>query len=354
MTDKSTKALPATTATTPDATPDAPDTFDTLDPFAALDTFEALHAMEVLDPATGLPRSRVSSLPPLRPELHAESRPELHAEPGPELHAEPRPELRAEPRPELHAASRPELDLDLGLELGLELSAELGLESGPELSADARILRAQGTNAPDPRSERTSGTSTTTPPSRPSRPRVDRPSPAAVREVVLSPAMHSRNVRPRVSARGTRHDAVTPGEQIRTMIFAPEATCAAWIEGELSRAPISILIQVGRRVRTVVSALVRDPPPRPHVLIVDFDAVSPGELLELHSIRHEGWTGRLIALGTVPPDLRASLEVDQVIAAPLVRDSLLDCVAGTGHATATVPIPAHMLAELAPNARSRE
>lgn len=184
------------------------------------------------------------------------------------------------------------------------------------------------------------------PPVRASQPHVDRPMPAGLRRVV-HPAVRS------VRARGTRRDAVVPGEQIRTMMFAPEASRAAWIEGELSRAPISISIQVGRRVRTVVSALVRDPPPRPHVLIVDFDAISPAELLELHAIRHEGWSGRLIGLGHVPPDLRASLEVDQVIPAPLVRDSLLDCVAGTGHAASTVPIPAHMLAELAPSGRSR-
>lgn len=152
-------------------------------------------------------------------------------------------------------------------------------------------------------------------------------------------------------ARGTR-DAVAPGEQIRTLVFAPSPERAAWVEAELSRAPISISIQVGRRVRNVVSALVRDPPPRPHVLIVDFDAVSPAELIELHAIRDEGWTGRLIGLGNVPPDLRTSLDVERVLA-ELVRDSLLDCVAGTRHAGATVPIPAPMLAALAPTGRSR-
>jgi hypothetical protein len=156
----------------------------------------------------------------------------------------------------------------------------------------------------------------------------------------------------RVRARGTR-DAVAPGEQISTLVFAPGAERAAWIEAELSRAPISISIQVGRRVRTVISALVRDPPPRPHVLIVDFDAVSPAEVLELHAVRHEGWPGRLIALGSVPLELRASLEIEQVLDGPLVRDSLLDIVAGTRHADTTVPIPSHMLAELAPSGRSR-
>jgi hypothetical protein len=199
------------------------------------------------------------------------------------------------------------------------------------------------------------------PPSRNYEPSAPAPGPAApaprasrtrfphvvVREIARADADQRR-----VRARGTR-DAVGPGEQIRTMVFAPQNERAAWIESELSRAPISISIQVGRRVRTVVSALVRDPPPRPHVLIVDFDAVSPAELLELHAIRHEGWTGRVIGLGNVPSDLRASLDVDQVIPTPPVRDSLLDCVAGTGHASATVPIPAHMLAELTPGGRSR-
>jgi hypothetical protein len=153
----------------------------------------------------------------------------------------------------------------------------------------------------------------------------------------LSP---TRPTHPRVQARGTRRDdIVIPGEQIRTMVFAPEATRASWIESELSRAPISITIQVGRKVRTVVSALVRDPEPRPHVLIVDFDAVSPGELLELHTIREEGWAGRLIGLGTVTPELMDSLAVDRVFAPPLIRDSLLDCVAGTRHAAVTVAMP---------------
>lgn len=158
------------------------------------------------------------------------------------------------------------------------------------------------------------------------------------------PGPPTRPSHPRIQARGTRRDPVLtpgilPGDQIRTLIFANEPTRAAWIEGELSRAPISITIQVGRKVRTVVSALVRDPEPRPQVLIVDFDAVTPGELLELHAIREEGWFGRLIGLGTVTQELIDSLGIDHIFAPPLVRDSLLDCVAGTRHAAVTVAIP---------------
>jgi hypothetical protein len=181
-----------------------------------------------------------------------------------------------------------------------------------------------------------------TPPRRPGGASEPPPTPAHTQP---PPPSHTqpptRPTHPRIQARGTRRDdiVIPPGEQIRTMIFAPETTRAAWIESELSRAPISITIQVGRKVRTVVSALVRDPEPRPQVLIVDFDAVSPGELLELHTIREEGWAGRLIGLGTVTPELMDSLGVDRVLAPPLVRDSLLDCVAGTRHAATTVAMP---------------
>jgi hypothetical protein len=145
-------------------------------------------------------------------------------------------------------------------------------------------------------------------------------------------------------ARGTRRGQDVPGEQVRTLIYAPEPTRAAWIESELSRAPITVTIQVGRRVRTIVSALVKDPPPRPQVLIVDFDAIAPGELLDLHVIRDEGWSGRLIALGTVPPELRASLAIDDVLTPPFLRDSLLDCVAGTRPAPEPVPMPTFWMA----------
>ena len=155
--------------------------------------------------------------------------------------------------------------------------------------------------------------------------------------------------------RGPSPEELASGEPIRCLVFAPEPNRSRWIETELTQTQPSVLegaeprpkitIQLGRRVRTVVFALLKDPPPRPQVLIVDFDAVSPAELFELHAIRHDGWTGRLIGLGDVPDDLCTSLEVDHVFTAPFVRDSLLDCVAGTKHAAVTVTIPVIPLGE---------
>lgn len=148
---------------------------------------------------------------------------------------------------------------------------------------------------------------------------------------------------------GPTAEEIASGEPIRCLIFAPEPNRARWVEDELTQASPQMLeaneprpkitIQLGRRVRTVVYALTKDPPPRPQVLIVDFDAISAGELFELHAIRHDGWTGRLIGLGDVPPELITSLEVDHVLAAPFVRDTLLDAVAGTTHAAVTTLIP---------------
>ena len=153
----------------------------------------------------------------------------------------------------------------------------------------------------------------------------------------IAPSMAGPESSARGRARGTPADDIAPGEQLRTLIFAPEPTRAAWIERELCHAPITI--QIGRRIRTIVAALVKDPPPRPQLLIVDFDAVSADEIVELHAIRQGGWDGRLIAVGNVWPELRASLAIDDVLAPPLVRDSLLDCVAGTRHAKVTTVCP---------------
>jgi hypothetical protein len=160
---------------------------------------------------------------------------------------------------------------------------------------------------------------------------------------LVPPAGHARAAadlaQARLRARGTPSHELHVTEHLRALIFAPDPGRQDWIEGELSRAPIPVTIQIARRVRTVVAALLRDPPPRPEVLIVDFDAISGPELLELHAIRHEGWFGRVIGLGHVPPELCASLGIDHVIAAPLIRDSLLDTVAGTRHAAVTAAIP---------------
>ena len=71
------------------------------------------------------------------------------------------------------------------------------------------------------------------------------------------------------------------------MVHAANAHRSLWVEKELGRG--NAVMQLGRHVEHVVSALTEDPPPRPQVLVVDFDAISAVDLLQLHSIREHGW-----------------------------------------------------------------
>jgi hypothetical protein len=133
------------------------------------------------------------------------------------------------------------------------------------------------------------------------------------------------------------------------------ATCAhrsQWVEKELAR--VNAVIQLGRHVEQVVSALTEDPPPRPQVLVVDFDSISAIELLQLHGVREHGWCGRIIGLGVVPPPLRASLGIERVLNTPFDANSLRDAVDEIGFEARTKAIPVMVDdAELASEVRAQ-
>lgn len=145
-------------------------------------------------------------------------------------------------------------------------------------------------------------------------------------------------VHPRVQTRGGHGEpAVSPGAVIRVLVYAPSQTRAAWIETEL--AGEDAMVQTGYSVEHVVSALVEDPPPRPQILIADFDEFAAGEVMHLHVLREQGWFGRIIALGHVPASLRSSLSIEHVLRPPLVRDALRDVIANTGFVHPTIKLP---------------
>jgi hypothetical protein len=128
-----------------------------------------------------------------------------------------------------------------------------------------------------------------------------------------------------------------PGEQIRVLVYAPESSRAPWIEAELSHK--SVLVQLGHSVGQVVSALVEDPPPRPQILVADFDHIAPGDLLYLHVLREQGWFGRIIAIGDLPRELCTSLAVECVLGPPLLCDALRDVILSTTFVAATTKLP---------------
>jgi hypothetical protein len=123
---------------------------------------------------------------------------------------------------------------------------------------------------------------------------------------------------------------------VRAVVYAPDEARAAWIERELLGE--EIVIQTGRGITDVICALVEDPPPRPQILVIDFDALGAGEILELHAVRDRGWTGTIFALGKVPAELRKSLRVEEVLT-KLAPNALREAVSEVGFDAQTRRLP---------------
>lgn len=136
---------------------------------------------------------------------------------------------------------------------------------------------------------------------------------------------HTRSRQPRAAT-----------EVVRAMVYAPDAKVAEWIEDELARGRVTW--QVGRTIEQVVAGLTEDPPPRAQVLVVDFDAIAPADLLYLHAIREQGWFGIVVGLGDVPEALRRSLGIERVIVPPYKSGSLGESIGNVGIMMATTRI----------------
>ena len=144
-------------------------------------------------------------------------------------------------------------------------------------------------------------------------------------------------VHPRVQTRGSRDDRSGSGAQVRVLVYAPSEHRASWVETELELD--TVMVQIGHSVEHVVSALVEDPPPRPQVLVADFDDLEPGELMHLHVLREQGWFGRIVALGEVPATLRSSLSIEHVIRPPFARGALRDVISSSRYGNSTTKLP---------------
>jgi len=119
----------------------------------------------------------------------------------------------------------------------------------------------------------------------------------------------------------------------RVIVFAPDAQTAGWIQHELDGQPVEV--QLGGTLEEVIRALVEAPPPRAQILIADFDAMTPADVLRIHALREQGWFGSIVALGEVSDDLRKSLAVDTVLGRPFSRNQLPNAVTAVGLHRAT-------------------
>lgn len=112
------------------------------------------------------------------------------------------------------------------------------------------------------------------------------------------------------------------------IVFASAVDVRKRISEEL--AGQSFTIEHAPSVALLVAELVDANPPRPQIAIVDFDPLTPADVLHLHSIREQGWFGTLIAIGKVSDELRVSLNIERVIARPLASDVLRKAVMDVG------------------------
>jgi len=126
---------------------------------------------------------------------------------------------------------------------------------------------------------------------------------------------------------------------LRVLAYAPGSDREEWIISEIYR--VEALVQIARNVENVIAALVEDPPPRPAVMVVDFDKMDAGEMLQLHAVREQGWCGVVIGVGMIPLPLRSSLGIERVVALPGRVGSLADAIEAVGFTSQTVRIPVH-------------
>jgi len=144
---------------------------------------------------------------------------------------------------------------------------------------------------------------------------------------------------PRVQTRATIPDKRpgATGPRLRVLVYAPSEARASWIESEL--VDEAVMVQIGYSIAQVVSALVEDPPPRPQIMIADFDALNGGEIMHLHLLREQGWFGRIVALGNVPGSLRTSLSIEHLLRPPFAAGALRDVIATSTFDTHTTKLP---------------
>lgn len=115
---------------------------------------------------------------------------------------------------------------------------------------------------------------------------------------------------------------------LRVLVHARDARKLAWVDEE--HAGLSVIVQIARTMDETVAALVDDPPPRPTLLVADFDSLSVAELLQLHVVREHGWFGSVFAIGKVSLALRRSLGIDHVFGMPLPKHALRSALGTIG------------------------
>ena len=111
-----------------------------------------------------------------------------------------------------------------------------------------------------------------------------------------------------------RIDLLTP----RLITYAPSKAVQSWIAEELSGIPCAPYFAAS--LRAAFEALNEEV--RRRVIIVDYDALSKEDLVELRGLRKRVPSGTFIALGEVREHLRAALRITHALPRPLGSETL--------------------------------
>jgi hypothetical protein len=109
---------------------------------------------------------------------------------------------------------------------------------------------------------------------------------------------------------------------LRLITYAPSASAQRWITEELNSLPC--IPYFATSLRVAFEALAEEY--RRRVIIVDYDALSKDELVELRMLRSRNTSGTFIALGNVREHLRAPLRVTHVLPRPFGSEVLRNIV----------------------------
>lgn len=128
---------------------------------------------------------------------------------------------------------------------------------------------------------------------------------------------------PRRLASGTGSPA-GGNQRIPVVAFVRDPSLIRWIELEFRH--LDAVLRITYSHIDMEECLLRDPPPRPPMLLVSIDELTTDELCAIKRVRNAGWRGRTIALSRsrMLPALRSALGIDRLLTPPFVQDLFVD------------------------------
>ena len=137
-------------------------------------------------------------------------------------------------------------------------------------------------------------------------------------------------------ARATLESVADPrcpaGRADRAVYYGSSADIVTWIEHELAGAYVdSVRVESVGQAMAIVTASLEE---SPTIFIFEADALASDDLGHLRAAREHAWQGRLLAIGTLPTDMCATLAIECVRYQPAGHGALRKALARVTKAVA--------------------